>query len=48
VPDGWLGDVAAFADVAAHRRAYVEYLMRRVEAPRAFTQEAVDARAGRV
>jgi hypothetical protein len=48
VPEGWLGDVPLFADAAAHRRAYVEYLARRLEAPRAFTQEAVDARAGRV
>jgi hypothetical protein len=48
VPEGWLGDVPGFADVAAHRRAYVEFLTRRLEAPRAFTQEAVDARAGRV
>jgi hypothetical protein len=48
VPDEWLGDVPLFADAAAHRRAYVEYLAGRLEAPRAFTQEAIDARAGRL
>jgi hypothetical protein len=48
VPDAWLGDVPLFADPAAHRRAYVEYLARRLAPPRAFAQEAVDARAGRV
>jgi hypothetical protein len=48
VPDGWLGDVPLFADAAAHRRAYVEYLTRRLEPPRAFTREAADAHVGRV
>ena len=45
IPAGWLGDVPAFADVAAHRAAFVEYLLRRLEAPRAFVEEALHARA---
>jgi hypothetical protein len=48
VPEGWLGDVPRFADAAAHRRGYVEYLVDRLEAPRAWAQEASDARADRV
>lgn len=44
VPDGWLGDVDQFADVDAHRGAYVEYLLRRLEAPRQFLEDARHAR----
>jgi hypothetical protein len=48
IPDDWLGDEPAFADVAAHRAAYVDYLLSRLEPPRAFVEEAIDARAQRV
>jgi hypothetical protein len=44
VPDGWLGDVDQFDDVEAHRDAYVEYLMRRLDEPRQFLQDARHAR----
>jgi hypothetical protein len=44
IPDPWLGDQPPFADPAAHRIAYVEFLLRRLEAPRAFVEEAIDAR----
>jgi HipA-like protein len=42
VPAEWLGD----ADREEARRAYVEYLLRRLEAPRGFVEEA-DAARGR-
>ncbi|MEP6483281.1 MAG: HipA family kinase [Rudaea sp.] len=44
IPDAWLGD-AAFATVDAHRQAYVDYLVRRLSAPRAFAEEAIRARS---
>jgi hypothetical protein len=44
VPDDWLGDRAHFPDADAERRAYVDYLLRRLEEPRAFTWEAERAR----
>ena len=43
IPDDWLGDVPELGDVAAHRAAYVDYLTRRLDAPRAFVQEAWNA-----
>ena len=39
IPDGWLGD-----DADAERRAYVDYLSTRLEAPRPFVEEADRAR----
>ncbi len=47
IPDDWLGDVPAFADRAAHRDAYADYLLRRLEPPRAFVEEAANAHAQR-
>jgi hypothetical protein len=44
IPDSWLEGETRFANVAEHRAAYLEYLLARLEAPRAFVQEAVDAR----
>jgi hypothetical protein len=44
IPDAWLGGEAEFADVAAHRAAYVDYLLARLNGPRAWLQEAIDAR----
>ena len=44
IPDEWLGDVPIFPDVAAHRAAYLDYLMLRLDSPRAFVQEAENAR----
>ena len=41
VPTEWLGGEAG-EDAA--RRAYVEYLLRRLEGPRGFAEEAEDAR----
>lgn len=45
VPDSWLVDEPGFADAAAHRQAYADYLNRRVQAPRAFVEEAIHARS---
>jgi hypothetical protein len=45
IPDAWLGDEPRFASVAAHRAAYLEYLLARLAAPRAFVEEAERARA---
>ncbi|NCT67163.1 MAG: aminotransferase class I and II [Rhodanobacteraceae bacterium] len=44
VPDTWLCGDTPFADAAAHRDAYVQYLWRRIEAPHAFVEEAIRAR----
>jgi hypothetical protein len=43
IPDGWLGDEPQFPSIASHRAAYARYLEARLEAPRAFVQEAADA-----
>ncbi|HEY3581106.1 MAG TPA: HipA family kinase [Pyrinomonadaceae bacterium] len=44
VPDGWLENDTHFKTTAEHRQAYVEYLTRRLEAPRPFVEEAMRAR----
>ena len=43
VPDAWLGGDAPFASTDEHREAYARYLCKRLEAPRAFAQEAIRA-----
>jgi hypothetical protein len=45
VPAAWLGDEPRFADVEAHRAAYRDFLLRRLEAPRVWVEEAARARA---
>jgi hypothetical protein len=45
VPDEWLGSESRFSDADAHRAAYVEYLLSRLQVPRDFVREAVNARA---
>jgi hypothetical protein len=45
VPEDWLGD-REFASPLLERRAYVEYLLRRLEQPRVFVVEAEEARRG--
>lgn len=44
IPDDWLPAEDGLPDPDAHRRAYVDYLMARIEAPRAFVEEAERAR----
>jgi hypothetical protein len=48
VPDAWLDEGGPFANMGEQRDAYVEYLLRRVAAPRHFVEEAADARAQRL
>ncbi len=45
IPDDWLRPEAGLPDPDDHRRAYVDYLVTRLEAPRAFVEEAERARA---
>lgn len=45
IPDDWLRAEDGLPDADAHRRAYVDYLTTRLEAPRAFVEEAERARA---
>jgi hypothetical protein len=45
IPDAWLAADTPFASPAEHRAAYLHYLLRRLEAPRRFAEEAVNARA---
>ncbi|MBA3533128.1 MAG: aminotransferase class I and II [Ardenticatenales bacterium] len=45
IPDSWLGGERAFESPAAQRAAFVEFLLARLEAPRAFLEEALNARA---
>lgn len=45
VPDVWLSGEPSFADAAAHRRAYVGHLLRRLEQRRLFVEEAINAHA---
>jgi hypothetical protein len=44
VPDEWLAPQAGLEDADAHRRAYLDYLQRRLAAPRHFVEEADVAR----
>ena len=45
VPDAWvMGGAGSMSDPEDHRRAYVDYLMTRLESPRPFVAEADDAR----
>jgi len=46
IPDTWLDDHSGFASHAAHRDAYVQYLTRRLQAPRAFSQQAASEADG--
>jgi hypothetical protein len=48
IPDDWLADGTAFADRAAQRQAYGDYFAQRLQAPRAFAEEAQRAHAAHV
>ncbi len=45
IPDAWLDLDPAFADRAAQRAAYLQYFTARLQAPRAFAEQAEQARA---
>lgn len=44
VPDSWLADEPAFATAGEHRDAYADYLLRRLEPPHPYLEEALRAR----
>jgi hypothetical protein len=44
VPDDWMDDHAPFATISENRQAYVDYLTRRLDAPRYFVEEIIRAR----
>jgi hypothetical protein len=44
VPDDWMNNNSQFSTTADTRQAYVEYLTRRLDAPRNFVEEAIRAR----
>ena len=44
IPEGWLAGEASFDGPEQYRAAYAEYLLRRLEGPRAFLEEAINAR----
>jgi hypothetical protein len=44
IPESWLGD-AAYPSIAEERGAYARYLIDRLMGPRAFVEEAIDARS---
>jgi hypothetical protein len=48
VPASWLTPDPLFSGPPAQRRAYVDYFARRLQAPRAFVEEAACAHAARV
>jgi hypothetical protein len=45
IPDDWLDDDPLFASKDAHRAAYADYFAQRLDAPRAFAEEAARARS---
>jgi hypothetical protein len=44
IPDDWLAGDRTFDSIAEHRRAYTEFLKRRLELSRVFVEEAESAR----
>ena len=44
VPDDWMTENSPFSTTTEHRQAYVDYLTRRLDAPRYFVEEAIRAR----
>ncbi|MGE8288618.1 MAG: HipA family kinase [Stenotrophomonas sp.] len=48
IPDAWLQGEPAFADAASYRKAYADYLKRRLQLRNAFVQEAIRAHAAHV
>jgi hypothetical protein len=45
IPDAWLDEPEVFADRAAHRQAYADYLTRRLASSHVFVEEAIRARS---
>jgi hypothetical protein len=45
IPDDWLTADSPFESSKQHRDAYVQYLLRRLQSPHAFAEEAIRARS---
>ncbi len=45
IPDAWLSGDSPSGGSSQHRDAYMEYLLSRLETPRVFLKEAIDARS---
>ncbi len=45
IPDAWLVEDSSFGGSDKYRDAYVEYLLKRLERPRVFVEEAIRARS---
>jgi hypothetical protein len=45
IPDAWLVGDSSFGGYTQHRDAYLEYLLRRLEPPHGFLEEAIRARS---
>nr|WP_242028331.1 HipA family kinase [Pseudanabaena sp. FACHB-2040] len=45
IPETWLVEGSPFTEIQQHREAYIEYLLRRLESPRGFLEEAIRARS---
>jgi HipA-like protein len=48
IPDDWMHGNSPFSTAAENRQAYVDYLLRRLEEPRYFFEEAIRARSVQV
>lgn len=48
IPESWLGDEPSLESPHGQRDAYTRYLFSRLNGPRAFVEEAINARASRV
>ncbi len=46
IPEPWLLEGSPFTNSQHHREAYIEYLLKRLEPPHAFLEEAIRARSG--
>lgn len=46
IPEPWLLEGSPFTDSQHHREAYIEYLLKRLEPPHDFLEEAIRARSG--
>ena len=44
IPDDWMTENSPFSTTTENRQAYVDYLTRRLDAPRHFVEEAIRAR----
>ena len=48
IPDEWLGDESRFATIEEHRNGYRDVLLRRLDSPREWVEDAARAQASRV